>query len=720
MKRPRISSHKKNTSSARPSKWSRQRRNSNSFIPKDEDISPSERWNDDSLKNDLQDQQIAGNEANAQKRSKFAGQTSGIKSAEGGKLKKFYFPSGIDRPRNPASLAQATKQDKKWTSSPVSITNLVHEDSTSVPPKKIAKARRYKDESSHGLVAAKRRSRRLNQRCSGGLWLLKSCDLLNIGRVPLFMMQRKLFPITACGKLQSEKLRARKKSYRLLDFNWMWFQKDFWNCCKKTLRGRIDKAVSYLKLKLQRHLRAGRRPYDMNKNTSGILYEIPQCTTKSCLRDDAAVKLPSVETSFGNVASSVSLLKDSQQTLLCTPAQWCCADSLTKKASDVPVLHNQPDDLCVLLNEKEVYISCQEETTAHGEKDDEQIPLTPDKLQDCASDSFGFQENASMDKVENGDESCPMDLDDSTDSDIFNTKLLDHPYCKSPMQQSTCDGLDIQGLQNGQKITSHVPDEQIAACICDFLNDFVKKYGSLIPVTEKDVFTRLKEVFNQDFSDRIPFISKELAKCRARSSRHIGCGFRICYNKHTLYMEDLITLDEQQWLNDQVINMYGDLIMDSAPDKIHFFNTFFHKQLVTKGYDGVKRWTRKVDLFKKTLLLIPIHLQVHWALVAVNIQNKTITFYDSQGLNLKFCTDNILKYIMTEAKERNHPEFLQGWQTTVKKCIPLQKNDFDCGVFMLQYCKCLAQEQPFLFSQEDMPLIRKWIYKELCEHRLMD
>lgn len=81
---------------------------------------------------------------------------------------------------------------------------------------------------------------------------------------------------------------------------------------------------------------------------------------------------------------------------------------------------------------------------------------------------------------------------------------------------------------------------------------------------------------------------------------------------------------------------------------------------------------------------------------------------------------NIRKYLLTEAREKNRPEFLQGWQTAVTKCIPQQKNDSDCGVFVLQYCKCLALEQPFQFSQEDMPRVRKRIYKELCECRLMD
>lgn len=30
------------------------------------------------------------------------------------------------------------------------------------------------------------------------------------------------------------------------------------------------------------------------------------------------------------------------------------------------------------------------------------------------------------------------------------------------------------------------------------------------------------------------------------------------------------------------------------PLKVHVLNSFFHRQLITKGYDGVRRWTRQV------------------------------------------------------------------------------------------------------------------------------
>ncbi|NXN28243.1 SENP5 protease, partial [Nycticryphes semicollaris] len=323
------------------------------------------------------------------------------------------------------------------------------------------------------------------------------------------------------------------------------------------------------------------------------------------------------------------------------------------------------------------------------------------------------------------DGSSQMEVEGSLNLDIFSTKLLDHPYCKSPLEEPPAESTGLRpGARKGSKRTSpkssQVADEQLAAWLCGFLDEVMKKYGSLVPLCEKDVMGRLNEAFNEDFSHRKPFITREIMKYREKHPKTSTCNFQVFYNKHMLDMDDLATLEGQNWLNDQIINMYGELIMDAVPEKVHLFNSFFHRQLVTKGYNGVKRWTKKVDLFKKTLLLIPIHLEVHWSLITVNIPNRIISFYDSQGIHFKFCVENIRKYLLTEAKEKNRPEFLQGWQTAVTKCIPQQKNDSDCGVFVLQYCKCLALDQPFQFSQEDMPRVRKRIYKELCECQLID
>ncbi|OXB62134.1 hypothetical protein ASZ78_010539 [Callipepla squamata] len=365
------------------------------------------------------------------------------------------------------------------------------------------------------------------------------------------------------------------------------------------------------------------------------------------------------------------------------PAQDCSSDVL----------------ICVIT--KDTAVSGQDGAEQYQVMGVDGMILLQSSLQDSVvNDSFA-NGPLSMELAQNEDSSNQMEVEGSLNLDIFSAKLLDHPYSKSPLEEPSPESTGLKsgtrkgGKRNGQK-ASRVADEQLAAWLCDkgkltwlcmalnaipgiqgFLDEVMKKYGSLVPLCEKDVMGRLKEVFNEDFSHRKPFITREIMKYREKHPKTSTCNFRVFYNKHMLDMDDLATLEGQNWLNDQIINMYGELIMDAVPEK--------------------------VDLFKKTLLLIPIHLEVHWSLITVNIPNRIISFYDSQGIHFKFCVENIRKYLLTEAKEKNRPEFLQGWQTAVTK-----------------YCKCLALDQPFQFSQEDMPRVRKRIYKELCERQLID
>ncbi|KAG7456915.1 hypothetical protein MATL_G00240930 [Megalops atlanticus] len=326
--------------------------------------------------------------------------------------------------------------------------------------------------------------------------------------------------------------------------------------------------------------------------------------------------------------------------------------------------------------------------------------------------------------------------------------LRDHRYCKTTAGAAdvvTGESSETKGeiSPDNKSLTKEVTNETLKELIHEYLEHFYERYGSFIPLSKSDVLKHLNKRLNTDLKDRqvghktrswrqgdsywLPlsqsrksFIYTEVTKYQAGLASTPMHYFKVAYNKHTLTLEDLSTLDNQNWLNDQVINMYGELIMEAANNKVHFFNSFFHRQLVTKGYEGVKRWTKKVDLFSKRLLLIPVHLEVHWSLITVDISSKTIRFYDSQGMVFKHAMENVFKYMTTEAKEKKCTTFQKGWKTTVNKRIPQQKNDNDCGVFVLEYCKCLASGKPLQFSQADMPKIRKRIYKELCDCKLTD
>ncbi|XP_053246652.1 sentrin-specific protease 5 isoform X1 [Podarcis raffonei] len=570
--------------------------------------------------------------------------------------------------------------------------------------------------------------------CCQGLEQNGTCDLLTIRRRPrfkrctlknrsLFMMYKKLSAVKFWIRIAKSRPRFwRGKTCKLSIRRPSWVEKVSRDWQEDLRRGVSGASLPSWKLK-------SKSPWnlfslsDMNSHMPGPLIEESQThLPDACLTQGA--RLPCRELHYKELAP-----RDQNGIAEpCVPelhgAEAACGAQPTHKeeARKAPALDSCPDSFVSVTEKESVVLGPGDGGTNQFTGAGETV-LGPSRADLGTNDGFA-NGPASVELAQNED-SGRMEVEAPISMDVFGAELLDHPYCKSPhdepLRGSTGQksGTQKSGRRSSQR-ASCVSDEQLAVWLCGFLDEVMKKYGSLIPLCEKDVMGRLKEVFNEDFSYRKPFITKEIMKYQTRHPKSSTCNFRVFYNKHMLDMDDLTTLDGQNWLNDQIINMYGELIMDAVPDKVHFFNSFFHRQLVTKGYNGVKRWTKKVDLFKKTLLLIPIHLEVHWSLITVNLPNRIISFYDSQGIHFKFCVENIRKYLLTEAREKNHPDFLQDWQTAVTKCIPQQKNDSDCGVFVLQYCKCLALDQPFQFSQEDMPRVRKRIYKELCECRLID
>ncbi|KAF5389178.1 hypothetical protein D9757_003427 [Collybiopsis confluens] len=73
--------------------------------------------------------------------------------------------------------------------------------------------------------------------------------------------------------------------------------------------------------------------------------------------------------------------------------------------------------------------------------------------------------------------------------------------------------------------------------------------------------------------------------------------------------------DEILWHNE---------LKETNPDlaeQIHIFNSFFYKKLNKKnpeeGYNSVRRWTQKFDIFKKKFVIVPINENMHWYLAII-------------------------------------------------------------------------------------------------------
>lgn len=193
--------------------------------------------------------------------------------------------------------------------------------------------------------------------------------------------------------------------------------------------------------------------------------------------------------------------------------------------------------------------------------------------------------------------------------------------------------------------------------------------------------------------------------------------------------KDIQTLLGLNWLNDEIINAYMNLIVQRGRKKgyrnVHAFNTFFYPKLRDSGYNSIKRWTRKIDIFSFDYVLVPVHLGNHWCLAVIDFTRPAISYFDSLGGYPNGCCDILLGYLKQESKDKRKVEFEneENWRLIDKyheEGIPQQKNCSDCGVFACTYAEYLTREAKLDFSQEHMPYFRKKMIYEIITKSILE
>jgi len=90
----------------------------------------------------------------------------------------------------------------------------------------------------------------------------------------------------------------------------------------------------------------------------------------------------------------------------------------------------------------------------------------------------------------------------------------------------------------------------------------------------------------------------------------------------TVQQDDLIRLDEGEFLNDSIIEFYIRWLwerLNVSEQQVYVFSTHFYTTLTRNkfNYLAVERWTAKVDIFSRDFTVIPIHQDFHWYLAIV-------------------------------------------------------------------------------------------------------
>ena len=120
-----------------------------------------------------------------------------------------------------------------------------------------------------------------------------------------------------------------------------------------------------------------------------------------------------------------------------------------------------------------------------------------------------------------------------------------------------------------------------------------------------------------------------------------------------------------------------------------------------------------MDIFSKDLILFPINYQAcHWILAVVNVSQKVIYMYNSAGGKYVFsCFQLFLSFLSAEIQRKKKCDLgALNWDKLSVKCIPQQKNNFDCGVFILKFAESITRfghHGRINFTQDNVPEIRQ-------------
>ena len=183
-----------------------------------------------------------------------------------------------------------------------------------------------------------------------------------------------------------------------------------------------------------------------------------------------------------------------------------------------------------------------------------------------------------------------------------------------------------------------------------------------------------------------------------------------------------------EWLNDNIIDLYGKFIESNNEINIFVFSTSFGSKLFAFNnkldLEGVKTHAKNVNIFQKQFLFIPLNIQnYHWVLVVVYVKNKTITYYDSllKSINKTFATDflkAVETYLKNKAVELKMDIFSQGWRgklETEENCVQ-QNNGYDCGVCVCLFMAMISRNKSTRKFDKGVASFRTTMQAQLKDH----
>lgn len=193
---------------------------------------------------------------------------------------------------------------------------------------------------------------------------------------------------------------------------------------------------------------------------------------------------------------------------------------------------------------------------------------------------------------------------------------------------------------------------------------------------------------------------------------------------------DISTLNLDCSVNSVVISAYLRLIERRSiyyrsrnVPKLWVFETKFWKDWNEGGFEKVKEAIGTVELLKKDILLVPLHISYagnadHWCLIVIRINLCEINAFDSLGLARTKELDSVFKFVQVYAKSIGKHLNPNQWiiKDTPTTC-PKQFDTISSGVYVCVFAERIARSCDPTIKPIDSKYARKTILAVLRRER---
>ncbi|CAI9291717.1 unnamed protein product [Lactuca saligna] len=199
---------------------------------------------------------------------------------------------------------------------------------------------------------------------------------------------------------------------------------------------------------------------------------------------------------------------------------------------------------------------------------------------------------------------------------------------------------------------------------------------------------------------------------------------------------DVDLLLPDTFVNDTIIDFYvkylKNKIRPEERQRFHFFNSFFFRKLADPekepldalegktAFQRVRKWTRKVNLFEKDFVFIPVNYNYHWSLIVMCHLGEVATYKDEEDVTewtkvpcvlhmdpirgshtgLKGLMQSYLKEEWKGRQQEASEDISSRFDNLrfISLELPQQPNSFDCGLFLLHYVELFLEQAPINFN----------------------